>query len=189
MRHILSCLGLATVLLGAGSPPAQAQDSTSTVSADSAAAPTPGKESRTYYGGSFTLSISGSLTQISVQPFLGYKLTPKASVGARVSYEYFDDKRITPSARSNSVGAGVFTRYRFRPEIYGSAELAFVNYHWSDARGTDLVPFFLLGGGLSQPIAPKTWLTIDVMFDLIQDSGSPYPDSTPRVTTGITTNF
>ena len=187
MRRILSCLVLTCLLAGAWSASARAQDSTATTGVrDTTAARPP---SRIYYGGALTLSISRRLTQVSVQPFVGYKLDAKASLGARASYEYFKDSRIVPSAQSHSYGGGIFSRYRFVPQAYGQVELSGIQYDWSDSRGRDFVPFFLVGGGYAQPIGPRTWLTVDVMFDLLQDEGSPYRDSTPRVTTGITANF
>ena len=95
-----------------------------------------------------------------------------------------------PTAESHSYGAGLFSRHRLTPRIYGQAELSFTQYDWNDdPRGSYTVPFFLLGAGFAQPIAPKTFLTIDVMYDLIQDPDSPYLDGSPRITTGITANF
>ena len=67
-------------------------------------------------------------------------------------------------------------------------ELAYYQ-DWNDTRGDYSVPYFLLGAGWAQPIAPRTWLTVDVMYDLIQDENSPYLDGSPRITTGISANF
>jgi len=148
------------------------------------------KPPRIYYGGGIGFSISSRYTTVSLQPHVGYKLTPKTSIGASLRYEYFKDSQVVPTAESHSYGGGVFSRHRFSRNVYGQAELAFTQYDWDDARGGNYsVPYFLLGAGWAQPIAPRTWLTVDVMYDLIQDENSPYRDGSPRVTTGISANF
>lgn len=181
---LIACAGAALAVTPVAAAATAALAPADSASADSAKAP-----SRIYYGGGIGLSISSRFTQIGLQPHVGYKLSKKTSLGARLRYEYFKDSRNQPSAESHSYGGGVFSRYRFARQAYGQAELAFMQYDWSDSRGGVSVPSFLLGGGYAQPIAPKTWLTVDVMFDLIQDENSPYRDGSPRVTTGITANF
>jgi hypothetical protein len=168
---------------------AQAQNFAPVDSAEADSAAVAKKPSRIYYGGGIGFSIQGKVTQVGLQPHVGYKLGPKTSLGARAVYEYFKDSRVEPRSESHSYGGGVFSRYRFLPQAYGQAELAFRQYDWSDDRGNRSVPFFLLGAGYAQPIAAKTYLTIDVMFDLIQDPDSPYENGAPRVTTGISANF
>ena len=157
--------------------------------ADSARADSAKVPSRIYYGGGIGLSFSSRYTVVSLQPHAGYKLSPKTSLGASLRYEYFKDSRTVPTAESHSYGAGVFSRHRFSRNVYGQAELAFTQYDWKDSRGDYSVPYFLLGAGWAQPIAPRTWLTVDVMYDLIQDENSPYLDGSPRITTGISANF
>jgi hypothetical protein len=181
-RLLLLACGAALAAAPAAAAPALAP-------ADSADADSTRSPSRIYYGGGIVLSISGKLTQVGLQPHVGYKLSPKASLGLRLRYDYYKDSRIQPKAESHSYGGGLFSRYRFARQVYGQAEFAFTQYDWSDSRGDASVPSFLLGGGYAQPIAPKTWLTVDVMFDLIQDEDSPHRDGSPRVTTGITANF
>jgi len=47
------------------------------------------------------------------------------------------------------------------------------------------VPFLMLGGGYIQPISPTTSLFVEVLFDVLQDSNSPYDAWTPFVSVGI----
>lgn len=187
MRSILAFLALALAVVA--TPDAAAQTLASepdTARVDSVKkAP-----SRVYYGGGIGFSISSQITQISLQPHIGYKLNKKTSLGASVRYEYFKDERIIPTAESQSYGGGIFSRHRFHKQFYGQAELSFTHYDWSGGLGgSSNVPFFLLGGGYAQPLSPSTFLTVDVMYDLIQDPDSPYRDGSPRITTGITANF
>jgi hypothetical protein len=44
------------------------------------------KPPRVYYGGGIGFSISSRYTTISLQPHVGYKLTPKTSIGASLRY-------------------------------------------------------------------------------------------------------
>src|SRR5688572_2908123 len=179
---LLACAGAALVAARVAAAPALAPVD----SADADSAKTP---SRIYYGGGIGLSVSKRLTQIGLQPHVGYKLSPKTSLGARLRYQYFKDSRDEPTTESHSYGGGIFSRYRFARQVYGQAEFAYTQYDWSGSRGKVSVPEFLIGAGYAQPIAAKTFLTVDVMFDPIQDEDSPYRDGSPRVTTGITANF
>jgi hypothetical protein len=145
------------------------------------------KEPRVYFGGSLSLAGYGRAFSVSVQPFVGYHLSRKVSLGGRVSYEYLKDSRTQPRLESSNYGAGVFSRYRILRQGFAEAELAFTSYDLSTGR--DFVPQLLLGGGYAQPLGPKTWLVFDVLFDVIQDKHSPYKDWQPRVTTGISTSF
>jgi hypothetical protein len=51
------------------------------------------------------------------------------------------------------------------------------------------VPFLLLGGGAVQPISPKAALFVEVLFDVLQDSNSPYERWNPFVSVGVTAGF
>jgi hypothetical protein len=181
---LLACVAAPSVGVVESAPALASADS---ATADSAAK---AKPSRIYYGGGIGFSISSQITQISLQPHVGYKLNKKTSIGASVRYEYFKDERYIPTAESQSYGGGIFSRHRFHKQVYGQAELSFTHYDWSGGLGgSSNVPFFLLGGGYAQPLSPNTFLTVDVMYDLIQDPESPYRDGSPRITTGITANF
>jgi hypothetical protein len=166
-------------------PDSAAPDSAKTRPA--AAAKPARKEPRVYFGGSLSLAGYGRAFSVSVQPFVGYHLSRKVSLGGRVSYEYLKDSRTQPRLESSNYGAGVFSRYRILRQGFAEAELAFTSYDLSSGR--DFVPQLLLGGGYAQPLGPKTWLVFDVLFDVIQDKHSPYKDWQPRVTTGISTSF
>ena len=188
----LVLLACATIVLAAAPrAAAQALAPADSAGVDTTTAPAPVVKppSRIYYGGGIGLSFSSNVTSVSVQPHVGYKLTKKTSLGASLRYEYFKDSRVVPTAESRSYGGGIFSRHRFHRQVYGAAELAFTHYDWNQGYGSSDVPYFLLGAGYAQPLSTKTWLTVDVMYDLIQDPESPYRDGSPRITTGITANF
>ncbi len=51
-------------------------------------------KSRIYYGGYVTMNFSRNYSVVGAQPLVAYKLSPKLSVGAQVSYEYISEKRL-----------------------------------------------------------------------------------------------
>jgi len=142
-----------------------------------------------YYGGSVTFSFSGA-TRIGVFPMVGYKVTPQASLGAKVGYEYVDYSN--SSFNASNYGASLFARYRFVPQAYAHAEFQYINFERPAVSGgstRDWVPFLLLGGGLVQRMSGRTAAYVEVLFDVLQDSGSPYNDWQPVVNIGVGVGF
>jgi hypothetical protein len=148
-------------------------------------------ENRVYYGGIVGLSF-GDYFRISLEPYVGYKLTPKASVGGKIRYEYIEDKRYEEKLTSSNYGGSIFTRYRLIPQIYAHGEFAYMSYKYKiSERESDRswVPFLLLGGGLVQRAGARTSLYVEVLWDVLQDDNSPYDSSTPFVSIGVGVGF
>ena len=51
------------------------------------------------------------------------------------------------------------------------------------------VPFLFIGGGYSQSIGKRAWLNFQVLFDVLQNSRSPYSDWSPFISIGIGKGF
>jgi hypothetical protein len=167
--------------------PTPAADSTLVV-IPSPAASTPAP-SKIYYGGSVTLSF-GNATQIGIFPMIGYKVSPKFSLGGEIGYEYVNYDDFDES--SHNFGGGVFGRYRFIPQLYGHAEVDLVSYDipaLSGESSREAVPFVLLGGGFVQPLSPRTSLFAEVLVDVLQDDNSPYDDWEPIFSIGVGVGF
>ena len=149
-------------------------------------------ENRVYYGGIVGLSF-GDYFRISLEPYLGYKLTPKASVGGKIRYEYIEDKRYNDEKlTSSNYGGSVFTRYRLHPRVYAHGEFAYMSYKYKISNlesDRSWVPFLLLGGGLVQRAGARTSLYVEVLWDVLQDANSPYDSSTPFVSIGVGVGF
>jgi len=164
---------------------AQNQDSTATPPVkeeEPAEQPVTGP-SKVFYGGTLGVSF-GSYFRLSVQPMVGYNLTPKLSAGVKVIYEYISDSQTLPNQTFtwHNFGGSVFGRYRVIPQIYGHAEFAYMSYDGPvDRQG---VPFLLLGGGYVQRISPNAGLYVEVLFDVLQDDNSPYDSGTPFISIG-----
>lgn len=171
---------------------AQVQDTTDVSMQEEAPQPKPKLDrSKLYYGGYLNVSL-GNYTVIGVAPLVGYKLTPKFSVGGQLSYEYVKNKRYNTDYETSNYGLSIFSRYRLVPQLYLHAELAEMNYKLYNNNGgsrREWVPSLFLGGGYSQPITRNTWLTAQVLFDVINDENSPYKDWEPYFSVGVGVGF
>jgi hypothetical protein len=180
MQRITSIVALLVLFSGA----LLAQQSDSTVATKPAESP---KQQRVFYGGTLGLSF-GNTFRISIEPFVGYVFTPQLSGGVKLRYEYVRQTNNGITTTWNNYGASVFGRYRFVPRAYFMAEFAYMSYGYTVYEFTSertWVPFLMLGGGYIQPISPTTSLFVEVLFDVLQDSNSPYDAWTPFVSVGV----
>jgi hypothetical protein len=144
-------------------------------------------ESKVYYGGTLSFSF-GDIFRIGVAPYVGYKVTPKFSVGGKIGYEYLEDNRYSQKLTSHNYGGSVFTRYQIHPRVYAHGEFAYISYSYkiSELESDRLwVPFLLLGGGFMQPMGGRSSLIVEVLFDVLQDGNSPYEKWSPFVSIGV----
>ena len=153
-----------TFILSAGLLAQEADSTASKPMQKRSAEPSP-----VYYGGTIGLSF-GNYFRLAVQPLVGYKVSPQASVGLKLGYEYIEDKRYDEKLTGHNYGASVFGRYRVIPNAYVHAEFAYFSYQYKIRDyETDRtwVPFLYLGGGYIQPVGPNTSLFVEVLVDLL----------------------
>lgn len=146
---------------------------------------------RFYYGGFVNLSF-GSYTVIGIEPSLAYKVTPRFSVGTKLSYEYVHEKQGSYVYEESIYGFSLFSRMRILPRLYTHAEFSSMNYKFYDEFGDSerqWVPFLFLGGGMSQPISRNTWLNTEILFDVLQNENSPYKNWEPFFSVGFGVGF
>lgn len=154
--------------------------------------PRPFKD-RVYFGGGVSLMF-GTVTNLGVAPLVGYKIDQKGklSTGVGLNYYYFKDNRYVPSYQSSNYGWSVFSRYRVIPQAYLHAEYNSQSYELRTLSGEttrrEWVPFLLLGGGYSQNLGGNSYLTFQILWDLIQDLRSPYGGQ-PFITIGVGVGF
>ena len=144
-----------------------------------------------YFGGYANLSF-GSYTVLGIEPMVGYKLTPKFSVGGKLSYEYISDKRYNEDYSGSNYGISVFSRYRLTQRVYTHVEYSAMNYKLYNISGDsnrEWVSFLFVGGGFSQPVTKNTWLTAEVLFDVLQNENSPYKNWEPFFSVGFGVGF
>lgn len=144
-----------------------------------------------YYGGYVNASF-GVYTSIGVEPMIGYKLTPKLSVGAKIRYDYISDNRFPTTYNTSNYGGSLFSRYRIIPSLYVHVEYMTYNYDYYngyDESQRQWVPFLLLGAGYSQMVGNRTWLTAQILFDVLQNDHSPYRSWEPFYSVGVGVGF
>jgi len=141
-----------------------------------------------YFGGNFNFTI-GSYTSIGIWPLIGYKATPKLSVGLQPGYEYLKYERLTGSNfETSNYGLRAFTRYRFIPAAYGHVEYAAINFEtWDSDRLW--VPFLFVGGGYTQQVGGNTFAYVQLLFDVLNSQNSPYRSGEPFWSVGIIAGF
>ena len=148
--------------------------------------------SKVYYGGGVGLNLFGDYFRISIEPMVGYKISPKLSAGLKIMYEYVKDSRYTPDVTSNNYGGSIFSRYRVIPQFYVHAEFAYYSYKFRTENidgDREWVPFLLLGGGYSQNVGGNTWVYAQALWDVIQDDNSPYKGGEPWISVGVSVGF
>jgi hypothetical protein len=148
-------------------------------------------KSKLYFGGYANMSF-GSYTVIGAQPLVGYKLTPKFSIGAKISYEYIKDKRYIEDYTTYNYGASIFSRLRILPSLYAHVEFSSMSYDLYNSEGENerkWVPFLYVGGGYSQRITKNSWLNAQILFDVINSDNSPYKNWEPYYSIGIGVGF
>ncbi len=149
---------------------------------------------RIWFGGGVGLAF-GSVTNIAVEPMLGYKITRngKLSAGVGLSYQYFRDNRYTPVFETSVYGGRIFSRYRIIDQLFAHVEYCQLNYELYDAALKELrrtwVPFLLVGGGYSAHLGGGTYLTATVLFDVIQDPNGPNRGGEPWIGVGVGFGF
>ena len=154
------------------------------------------KESRWYYGGNIGFSFWNDYFYLSISPLVGYKITPQFSVGGKIGYAYSSDSSVDPTFNTSSYGGSIFSRYRIIQQLYLHGEFAYVSYEnvylkplggYTTER--NWVPFLFLGGGFSQLVSPNVWAYVEVLFDFINDSNSPYEEWDPFISFGVGVGF
>ena len=156
------------------------------------------QNSKVYYGGNVGLRFWNNYFYLGVYPMVGYKITPKLSIGAKIGYVYIRDRRYTSAYNSSNYGGSIFLRYRILPELYAHAEYVYFSYDhiisYNPLTNTFntkrlWIPFLLLGGGYSQMISPNVWAFAEVLFDVINDPNSPYKSGDPFISVGVGVGF
>ena len=144
-----------------------------------------------FYGGYINLSF-GSYTVIGIEPMVGYTINPKLSAGIKVRYNYIKDDRYAQSRTTSTYGGSIFGRYLVTPKFYAQAEAASYNYEYFYLGGgseREWVPFLFAGGGFIQPLGERSWLNVQILFDVLQDEKSPYDDWEPFFSIGVGAGF
>ena len=153
-----------------------------------------------YFGGEFGLSL-GSYTSLTISPMIGYRLSPKIHTGVQFHYTWvkhtvstlFGDK----SYNYHNYGFSAFIRWYAIKNLYIHLEPELMNYQQNivDGNGNVIdenrywVPYVWAGAGLRKMISRRSWVSAHVLFDLVNDTNSPYKNWEPRYSVGFGTSF
>ncbi len=149
------------------------------------------KQKRVYFGGNVGFSF-GSYTRIGIYPLVGFKITPKLSIGLKIGYEYLKYNNSVDEYSTSNYGGSIFARYRIIPRLYVHVEYEATNYGLLDINSDvyrQWVNFLYLGGGYSQPIGGNAYLNLQVLFDVLNDENSPYNSWEPIFSVGVAVGF
>ncbi len=137
---------------------------------------------RLFFGGNFGLSFSGGYSLINISPQIGYRFNEHIAAGGGVNYIHYGLNDFGTKYTQNYAGLEVFGRvYPIRqfflqaqPELnYVWGKINYDNNQGTAKIPTQFVPSMLLGGGAAIP-AGRGAITISVMYDVVQNSLSPY---------------
>lgn len=161
--------------------------------------PTPLSDSKWYFGGNIGANFWNDYLLISVEPLVGYNVTPQFSVGSKLHYSFIrDTKDDNQDYIYNNFGGSVFARYFPVPQGYLHAEFNFTNYQQYSKFNSVTnkyeservwVPAVLVGAGYRQSIGPNASVYGEVLFDVLQDKNSPFKKWEPIVHVGAAVGF
>ncbi|MBL7965294.1 MAG: hypothetical protein JNM31_15770 [Flavobacteriales bacterium] len=191
LAHVL----LPLLLLCCASPLA-AQDQDDYVHPRNTRTQTPQRplKDRLYWGGIVGLTF-GTVTNIAVEPLVGYKFGEKQkfSLGTGISYWYFRDNRYTPAFESNTYGYKFFARHRVIPQAFLHVEYNAMNFELYDfftqRSFRSWVPFMWVGGGYAAHLGGNSYLTVMALWDVMQDINSPFTSGAPLISMGVGVGF
>jgi hypothetical protein len=196
MTTVLILAGMATLSSIAGEQASPTSEpSTQPVNNQATAPSKPKKQSdivdKLYFGGAVRLSF-GDYTVIGVEPMLGYRINPKLSAGVTARYDYIRDSRDSTTRETSQYGGSIYGRYNVTDLLYAQIEPASYNhelFYFDGSSEREWVPYLFMGGGYRQPLGERSWFYAQIMFDVLQDSDSPYDDWTPFFSLGIGTGL
>ena len=156
-------------------------------------------QKRFFVGGGLGFGISSYSTHLMVAPVVGYRLTPDIDIGVRLNYTYnrYDDTYYGGVKFStNNFGAGIFATYYlfFFSDLFIHAEYEALNY--DKPMGFKLnsnelemerawVSSLFLGGGYRQWISGNAFVSMTVLFNLLDSYDSPYSNPIFRIGVGV----
>jgi len=139
---------------------------------------------RIFLGGDFGAAFGTDITFVRIAPLLGYNVSPKFSVGAGPSYQYWRDRTSTPNLESTIWGGSTFGRFFVLDEVFLQSQFEILNLdEIAFGIGSDFgdrervtIPVLFIGGGYSQRTSNGSGFFLAVMYDVIGDRNSPYPN-------------
>ena len=136
---------------------------------------------RWWFGGGLGLAFGSDVTFISIEPVIGYSISPKLSAGARLIFRFREDERYGQDISTNDYGAGLFVRYLVARPFFVQGEYEHLNYEipYSDGSSARQGYDSVFGGfGVAQPIGTNTAFFASILYNFLwsDDEPSPYAE-------------
>ncbi len=127
---------------------------------------------RIYFGGGFGLNAGSDVTNISLSPQVGYKITERYSAGVGVTYQYVKIRNFESSI--NNYGWSVFNRFNITRQffLYGEYEnLQFEFFTSISPERTSREGFnsLLFGAGYTESLAGRASFSIAALYNVLYD--------------------
>lgn len=145
-------------------------------------------QKRIFTGGNIGLSFSNTGSYVLISPLLGYWVTPKISVGAGPSFEYYK----YGSFSQTNFGGRVFGRYYPFPNLFAHAEYEVISYKSSGMTERKTGSRLPIGAGYSQSLGGGIYANAMVLYDVLYSADSPfggYISGGLMVRAGVTMGF
>jgi hypothetical protein len=137
---------------------------------------------RLYFGGNLGGTF-GQFTYVDISPIIGYRLTPKFSVGIGGTYQYQrqNDRSGNFLWKQNIYGGRLFSRYIIAENFlnvgnlfaHAEYESLLAKFSYTNISGiaenTQAYPSFFIGGGLVFPIGNRGGFTISALYNPFYD--------------------
>lgn len=138
----------------------------------------------------------GTITVIDVSPRASIRVTDRFYPGIGFTYQYYQDKRYSPSYSSNAYGGSLYASYYVWRDLFAHLEYAplYVNYYdyYPDGSGgyykvknAVWVHDLMVGGGYRQWIGERAFISLMVLFNVNESLYSPYRNPVIRMGFGV----
>tara|TARA_B100000809_G_scaffold193526_1_gene192481 strand:+ start:20881 stop:21588 length:708 start_codon:yes stop_codon:yes gene_type:complete len=144
-----------------------------------------------YFGGTFGATF-GNYTSITIAPTIGYRLRPSLYTGLKVYYTYSKQKSFGNSYEHHNYGIGTFLRWFAFKDLYLHIAPETYSFDTVQIDGTsdrEWVPYLWAGAGTRKRVSKRSWVSVHVLFDMLNDKNSPYEQWEPNVVIGAGTSF
>ncbi len=137
---------------------------------------------KVFYGGGFGVSAGSNVTNISLSPFVGYRITQRLLSGFGINYQYVKFKRANTSI--SNYGWNVFTRYHVTQQFFAQTEFEQLNFEYftgsNEQTDRDLYNALYIGAGYTQSLGGRAAFSFSALYNVFYDaSDNPQPYSSP----------
>ncbi|MEQ9405770.1 MAG: hypothetical protein RIM99_19420 [Cyclobacteriaceae bacterium] len=143
-----------------------------------------------YFGGGFGFSAGNNVTNISLSPQVGYKITPRFSSGFGITYQYVKFKSIDTSI--SNFGWSIFSRYNVTQQFFAYTEFENLKFEYftsfnPERTDSDTYNSLLVGAGYTESLAGRASFSISALYNVLYDATDPIQpyDSPWQIRAGV----